>query len=93
MNPVTRERIRAAIMAVVEEHFGLSDEQAWGGTPDDYDDEPDPDRWCHTCGGDGWGVTGTDWDCDDPINGPYDGEIEKCPNCRGSGLAKDCRYW
>lgn len=48
---------------------------------------------CHTCGGEGWGVVGSDWDSDDPINGPYDGEIERCPNCRGSGKAKDCTYW
>lgn len=60
----------------------------------DYDDLYDPgDEPCHTCGGDGWGIVGVDWDSDDPINGPYDGEIEKCPNCKGSGLAKDCWYW
>lgn len=46
-----------------------------------------------TGGGEGYGIVGTDWDSDDPINGPYDGEIERCNNCRGSGLAKDCTYW
>ena len=45
---------------------------------------------CHTCGGEGfvesvaqetnrWG-----WDEDD---------VGECPNCGGSGLAKDCWYW
>lgn len=29
--------------------FGWTDEQAWGGTPDDYDDEP-PDKLCVQCG-------------------------------------------
>jgi hypothetical protein len=28
--------------------FGWTDEQAWGGTPDDYDDEPCPP--CKGCG-------------------------------------------
>ncbi len=23
--------------------------------PPDEDDDRDPDHWCHTCGGDGWG--------------------------------------
>lgn len=55
-------------------------------TEHDYD-------WCWRCQGDGGGIVGTDWDSDDPINGPYDGEYEKCDCCGGSGLAKDCRYW
>ena len=54
---------------------------------------PECDRWCHYCGGDGWGIVGTDWDTDDAINGPYAGEIEECPCCHGSGLAKDCTFW
>lgn len=57
----------------------------------DYDDNDfDPEHPCHTCGGDGfvdsvaeesgrWG-----WDEDEP---------GQCPNCNGSGLAKDCWYW
>ena len=57
------------------------------------DDCPECNRWCHYCGGDGWGIVGTDWDSDDPINGPYDGAIERCPCCHGSGLAKDCVFW
>lgn len=66
--------------------------------PPDYPDEIDR-MWeedsllCHYCGGEGWGIIGTDWDCDDPINGPYDGEIEECPCCHGSGKAEDCTFW
>lgn len=68
-----------------------------------YDDEPDCmcgmddcpicDTTCHYCGGEGWGIVGCDWDSDDPINGPYDGETQKCPCCHGSGKAKDCTFW
>ncbi len=57
---------------------------------DEYDSDSAP---CTYCGGDGYGIIGVDWDCDDPVNGPYDGEIERCPNCRGSGLAKDMTFW
>lgn len=57
---------------------------------DDFDEAADP---CHTCSGDGWGIVGTDWDSDDPINGPFDGEFERCWNCHGSGLAEDCWLW
>jgi len=48
---------------------------------------------CHTCGGEGWGIVGCDWDSDDPINGPYDGEVQRCWNCKGSGDAKDCWFF
>jgi hypothetical protein len=48
---------------------------------------------CHFCDGDGWGIIGTNWDCEDPINGPYDGEIEQCPCCGGSGLEDDATFW
>jgi hypothetical protein len=62
------------------------------------DNEPDDSYWdescdCHYCGGEGWGIVGTDWDSDDPINGPYPGEIERCPCCGGSGDADDCTFW
>ena len=53
----------------------------------------DEDNLCHYCGGEGWGIVGTDCDSGDPINGPYDGETEKCPCCHGSGKAKDCTFW
>lgn len=48
---------------------------------------------CHTCGGDQYGIIGIDWDSDDYINGPYDGDTTPCPNCGGSGKEKDCTYW
>ncbi len=54
--------------------------------------EPD-DQCCYYCGVEGWGVVGCDWDSRDPINGPYDGEIERCPCCGGSGKAEDCTFW
>ena len=57
------------------------------------DDERDRVLACPTCNGQGWGFVGTDWDSDDPINGPYDGESETCWNCHGSGRAKDCWLW
>ena len=65
----------------------MKDDDHYGG--DDYTDDP----LCHYCGGDGYGIVGTDWDSDDPINGPYDGEIERCPCCGGTGKAVDCRFW
>jgi hypothetical protein len=51
------------------------------------------DTSCWTCGGEGWGIVGVNWDSDDYINGPYDGDIQQCPNCRGSGQLKDCWYF
>lgn len=58
---------------------------------DEYDRDPESD-YCWTCGGEGWGVRGEDWTNDDSVNDP-DGEIERCPNCRGSGSADDVWYW
>jgi len=58
---------------------------------DDYDDR-DPEAPCHTCGGEGLGIIGEDWPARDIDLGRC-GEVEDCPNCRGSGLAKDCTYW
>jgi hypothetical protein len=60
-------------------------------THDDFDD--DEPATCHYCDGEGYGIVGTDWDSDDPINGPYDGDIQRCPCCHGSGEAKDCTFW
>jgi hypothetical protein len=48
---------------------------------------------CHFCDGDGWGIVGVNWDCEDPINGPYDGETEPCPCCGGTGLEDDAIFW
>lgn len=64
--------------------------------PDEYDgddDDGDRPRSCWYCGGEGYGIVGNDWDSDDPINGPYDGEIERCPCCGGTGQAEDCTFW
>lgn len=58
------------------------------GYTDDYED----DESCQTCGGDGFEQCEDDssegcweWDCD--------GDIHLCPNCYGSGRAKDQCYW
>ena len=56
---------------------------------DDYDDEPG----CMTCGGEGYeeceDVNSSEgcWEAD------CNGIIHTCPNCRGSGKAKDQRFW
>ncbi len=65
---------------------------------DDYDygdgSQDDPHRkTCWVCHGEAYGIVGTDFDSDDPINGPYPGEITKCPCCHGSGKAEDETYW
>jgi hypothetical protein len=61
---------------------------------DDDSDYYEPERdECWRCGGEGWGIVGCDWDSDDPINGPHNGEIEECRCCGGSGRAEDCVYW
>ena len=59
---------------------------------DDYDDAADGGP-CQTCGGDGFE------ECEDTDSAEgcwiadCDGEIHTCPNCNGSGLAKDQWYW
>ena len=70
------------------------------GEPRDFcqcqwdEDDYDPDsNFCHQCRGDGWVTVGLDIDCDDGMNGPFDGETIKCPCCGGSGKASDCTYW
>lgn len=61
---------------------------------DDCDYEFCETDWqlCHYCGGLGWGIVGCDWDSNDAINGPYPGEVQKCPCCGGSGKAEDCTF-
>jgi hypothetical protein len=56
-----------------------------------YDDDDEPG--CQTCGGDGFE------ECED-VNSSEgcwiagcDGYFHTCPNCNGSGLAKDQWYW
>lgn len=64
-------------------------ELAAGDDAEDYDDFHDFDEepHCRTCCGDGWVESVAEesgrygWDDDGP---------GKCPNCRGSGLLKDC---
>lgn len=51
---------------------------------EDYDDGVEPE--CHTCGGDGC-LEANEAHCD-WVN--YGDELVTCPNCRGSGLLKDC---
>ncbi len=58
---------------------------------DDPDDDFDGD--CHYCHGEGWYMVGVDHDCDDGVNGPFDGEVVKCPCCGGTGDAEDCTFW
>ena len=53
----------------------------------------DDNNLCWYCRGDRFGIVGVHWDSDDPINGPYDGEVERCPCCNGTGKAEDCTFW
>lgn len=55
--------------------------------------QEDEEFSCWYCGGEGWGIVGTDWDTDDAINGPYDGEVEKCPCCRCHNLLDRKKNW
>ena len=76
----------AANIAHMDDDYDEEQEGEW------FDGDPDDQR-CHYCDGEGWGIVGCDWDTDDAINGPYDGEIQRCPCCHGSGDAKDCCFW
>lgn len=62
-------------------------------TSSGYDIGDDASDLCHYCDGDGWGIVGLDWDCQDGVNGPYNGEIERCSCCGGSGKEKDATFW
>jgi ribosomal protein S27AE len=57
--------------------------------PPDDSDHDDAPALCPTCGGDGWCIVGLDYDVEDGVNGPFDGETERCPNCGGTGRAAD----
>lgn len=57
---------------------------------DYYEDDYGPEPECHTCGGSGWveslAEERGDWLC-------YEDKPGDCPNCKGSGLRKDCTYF
>lgn len=58
-----------------------------------YDDEyylDELDNCCHTCGGSGWVESLAEERCD-WLN--YADKPATCPNCGGTGLAKDCTYF
>lgn len=65
-------------------------EPEWSCEDDDYD--PD-DPGCQTCGGDGFE------ECEDSNSSEgcwerrCNGRLHECPNCGGSGLARDQRFW
>lgn len=71
-----------------DEYMKYADWREWQDSLDDEDQAE-----CSYCDGEGCGIVGVDWDCSDGINGPYDGEVETCPNCGGSGKAKDMTFW
>src|SRR5262245_28544980 len=51
---------------------------------DDFDDDVEV-YLRHYSGGDGCGIVGLDWDSDELINGPYDGDTERC-QCRYAAI-------
>lgn len=58
------------------------------------DDEcPQCGRSCTECRGEGSGMLGVDFSNNDPLWDGPDGTVITCPNCHGSGLAKDMTYW
>jgi hypothetical protein len=79
-------------MSISREDDGASDDRRPPASEIEWLGDDDPD-FCHYCRGEGWGIIGVNWDSDDPINGPYDGEIQECPCCGGSGRAEDESFW
>jgi hypothetical protein len=74
----------------------VPDQETTQQVADDYlddfaDEDGEPD--CHTCGGEGVE------ECEDvnSAEGCWEpscnGDFHTCPNCKGSGRAKDCWYW
>lgn len=51
------------------------------------------DDGCWQCGGEGYVIWGCDIDIHDPFWDPAEGEVTKCPCCRGTGELKDCLYF
>lgn len=63
------------------------------GLADTYDDEYDHGESCQTCLGEGFEEC-EDWNTSEGCWEPdCSGTIHTCPNCRGSGRAKDQWYW
>lgn len=56
------------------------------------DDCPECGRACHTCHGECVVIIGEDVPARD-IDLGSEGETRPCPNCNGSGMARDCSYW
>lgn len=48
---------------------------------------------CLECDGEGWGILGHDFSNTDPLWDGPDGQVVRCPNCRGSGKRSDMTYW
>jgi len=72
---------------LMDEYTNYTVDQDW------WDTDDKADGICPHCDGDGFGIVGVDWDCEDGINGPYDGDTERCPWCYGSGKMSDVWLW
>lgn len=55
---------------------------------EDLDDDP-----CVTCGGDGFEACEDQFSSEGCWEPGCSGDLHRCPNCRGSGRAKDQRFW
>ena len=93
-----RETVTETGAGIFKEHDEMNCcESCQNSTDNSYTEQGEiwcDDCWpCHTCHGEQWGIIGGDWESEDPINGPYEGDIERCPNCGGTGKEKDCTYW
>ena len=60
----------------------------------EYEDDDGESHSCMTCGGDGFAECDGDCPESDDCGCPYaEAHFICCPNCRGSGDAKDQWYW